>query len=90
MTQTFLSRQMQELEIAATYNLLYNASLMVKAGMGCAVCLGGNIPDAEENGLCFRPLGPPMEAALSLIWKKHQVFSRLAERLPEMLRQLTA
>ncbi len=29
--------------IVATYNLLYNASLLVKAGLGIAICLGGII-----------------------------------------------
>ena len=38
---SWLGRGLDTLNVAATYSLLYNASLMVEEGMGCALCLDG-------------------------------------------------
>lgn len=69
-----------EPEIAATYNLVYNASLMVDEGIGAALCLDKIINVSGESGLCFRPLSPRLEIGMSLVWKKGQVFSKAAEQ----------
>lgn len=64
----------------ATYNLIYNASLMVEEGLGYALCLDKLVNTSENSRLCFRPLTPKMEAHLDIVWKKYQVFSSAAER----------
>lgn len=74
------------LNVSVRYNLIYNASLMVEAGMGCALCLEGLIPTDEKSPLCFRPLSPPLTADLVLCWKKGKPLSRAANRFLEMLR----
>lgn len=67
-----------DLNIAATYNLLYNASLMVQEGLGYAVCLDKLINLSPDSTLTFKPLKPELEAALDMVWKKGRVFSRAA------------
>ncbi|MGO0985320.1 LysR family transcriptional regulator [Clostridioides difficile] len=62
--------------IVATYNLVYNASLMVDEGLGYALCLDKLINTTGNSNLCFRPLEPRLEAHLNIVWKKHQVFSK--------------
>lgn len=64
----------------ATYNLVYNASLMVEEGLGYALCLDKLVNTSEHSRLCFRPLKPKMEANLDIVWKKYQVFSGAADR----------
>ena len=39
----------------------------------------GLIDTSEESGLCFRPLEPPLETKMYIIWKKYQLFSPIAE-----------
>ncbi|MCI9170501.1 MAG: LysR family transcriptional regulator [Lawsonibacter sp.] len=68
-----------KMEIIATYNLLFNASLMVEEGLGYAICLDKIIPTTADRPLCFRPLEPRMEAGISVAWKKYQVFSKAAQ-----------
>ena len=63
------------LNIVATYNLLYNASLLVEDGLGYAVCFDRLINVTGDSKLCIRPLFPRIENAGNLIWKKYQVFS---------------
>lgn len=64
--------------IVATYNLIYNASLLVEAGIGYAVGLDGLINTSGSN-LCFRPLYPKLETHLALAWKRYQTFSKPAQ-----------
>ncbi|MCH5270944.1 MAG: LysR family transcriptional regulator [Lachnospiraceae bacterium] len=74
-----------KLNIVATYNLIYNASLMVDEGFGYALCLDRIIFSADHDSLCFRPLEPRLEAHLDIAWKKYQVFSKAAEKFLEAL-----
>lgn len=75
------------LNIVATYNLIYNASLMVDEGFGYALCLDRLVFSADNNNFCFRPLEPGLEAHLSIAWKKYQVFSKAAEKFLEALQE---
>ncbi len=45
----WLGREYESLDIVATYNLLYNASLMVEENVGCALCLDGIIPEYTKK-----------------------------------------
>ncbi len=69
-----------KLNIVATYNLLFNGSLMVDEGMGYAICLDKIINVSGESSLCFRPLEPRMEDSMNLVWKKYQVFTKASEK----------
>ena len=80
-------RDFDNLNIVATYNLIYNASLMVDEGFGYALCLDRLVFSAENNNFCFRPLEPGLEAHLSIAWKKYQVFSKAAEKFLEALQE---
>lgn len=80
----WLRKEPSELHTVATYNLIYNASLMVDEGMGYAFTLDKLVNTAGSN-LCFRPLKPRLELGMYLVWKKSQLFSRAAELFLEQL-----
>ena len=69
----------EHLNIAVTYNLVYNAAIMVKAGIGYAVTLDKLVNTTGDSDLCFRPLKPKLESGLDIVWKKYQVFSPAAK-----------
>ena len=75
----WLGGDFDRLEIAATYNLVFNAAIMVEQGMGCALTLDHLVGSMDVGGLCFRPLAPKVESGLNLVWKKYQVFLPAAE-----------
>ena len=77
---TWLHRPVSEIHIAGTYNLLYNASLMVSEGIGYAFALDKIINVTGDTNLCYRPLKPDLEATMYLMWKKYQVLSKAAEK----------
>ena len=71
----WLGFPMSRLHIAATYTLLFNGSLMVRSGLGYALCFDHIAPSGKDSPFAFRPLTSP----LSLVWKKHQILSAPAE-----------
>lgn len=72
------------LSIVGNYNLLYNASLMVEAEIGSALCLEGILQDSST--LKFIPLYPNLYSSLSVIWKKDHPLSSVAQSFLEELR----
>ena len=74
------------LNVVTTFNLLFNAAIMVEAGMGYALTIGRLADTSAESALCFRPLEPKLEAGLCLVWKRYQVFSDAAETFLKKLR----
>lgn len=66
------------LNVAATYNLIYNGSLLADEGLGYAICLDKLI-NTRGSTLCFRPLSPALQATAYIVRKKHQIFSKAAE-----------
>lgn len=66
---------MRELNVVATYNLVYNASLMVEDGLGYAICFDRLVNTTGESPLCMRPLVPEVLATGTLMWKRYQPLS---------------
>lgn len=77
----------KKLNIVATYNLVYNAAIMVDEGIGYAVTLDKLADTSNSSNLCFRPLKPRLESGLNVIWKKYQVFSPAAQIFLDRLRE---
>ena len=83
----WLKQEISELNITATYNLIFNASLLVEEGLGYAIGLDRIINTSGNSSLCFRPLVPRLENELSIIWKKYQMFSKPSQKFLEVLRK---
>ncbi len=75
----WLRKEFSDLNIISTYNLIFNASLMVEEGLGYALGFD-KIINTCGSPLVFRPLNPTMEAEMSVIWKKYQIFSKAADK----------
>ena len=69
----------ERLNIVSTFNLIYNAALLVEAGAGYAISLDGLTDTSRDSTLCFRPLSPRLESRLAIVWKNDQVFSPAAQ-----------
>ena len=80
----------EKLNVVATYNLLYNASLMVKQGIGYAVGLDKIVGTSSESGLKFIPFEPRLETHLDVAWKKSAVLSRTSETFLKYLKNTLA
>ena len=85
--KNFFHMEQDKLNIAATYSLLFNGSLMVDEGLGYAVCFDKLVNVSGDSSLCFRPLKPKIEAHMGIIWKKYQVFSKPAQKFLQKLQE---
>jgi len=83
----WLKTEPEKLNIAASYNLIYNASLMVEEGIGYAIGLDKLINTGADSPFVFRPLMPIMESPLDIVWKKYQVFSPAAQVFLQKLQE---
>ena len=83
---SWFGEDFEKLDIVTTFNLIYNASLMVESGIGYAITLDRLVSTDEGSALCFRPLKPKLESGLNIVWKKYQVFSPAAELFLERLK----
>lgn len=83
----FFPCEQDKLNIVATYNLLFNGSLMVDEGMGYAICFDKIINVSGNSNLCFIPLEPKLESGMNIVWKKYQVFTKAAERFIQKLQE---
>ena len=81
------SEELSSLNIVATYNLVYNASLLVEDGLGYAICFDKLINTTGDSPLCMRPLVPAMKSTGYLIWKKYQVFSPAVQMFIDRVRE---
>lgn len=83
----WFGEQIDKINIISTYDLLYNASIMVKEEMGYAIAFDKIIDTGRDSELCFRPLKPSLESGINIIWKNYQVFSKAAEAFKDQLKQ---
>ena len=80
--------RVDELTIAATGDIPFNLSLLVKEGIGSLLCFDKIINTTETSNLRYIPLDPPMFSPLYIIWKKNAELTPPARKLMERFRYL--
>ena len=85
--QNWFENKYQDLNIVASYNLIYNASLMVESGIGNAFCINKIINTFRSDKLVFIPVKPTLHSNVIFIWKKYQVFSEVNKLFLEELQR---
>ncbi len=79
--------QPDALQIKATYNLIFNGAVMVRAGIGCAVVLDRLVNTGQDSDIVFRPLAGVPKTDMYVIWRKYQKFTSIAELLLNELKK---
>lgn len=75
----WIGNDFDKLNIILTYNLIYNAALMVEEGIGYALTIDKLVNTTNTSDLCFVYLKPKLEIELRVVWKKNQVFSEASK-----------
>ena len=89
----WFGRSLSELNVRATYNLIYNALFLVEQGLGLAFSLEGLISEHTypHEHIVSRPLAGAPVSHNFIVWKPEQTFSRAAvavrARLEEVFRE---
>ena len=84
---TFFADILSSPHMVASYNLIYNAGLMVEAGMGYALCIDDLINTEGDHPLTFVPLTPTLHSNVYLFTKKYQVFSKATKLFLDRLQE---
>lgn len=79
--------KMDQLHIAGTFTLTFNGTIFVQEGLGCLLTFDKLADTSESSPLCFRPIEPALETWMYVIWKKYQIFTPIAERLLQQLKE---
>lgn len=74
----WFGKSFEQVRVAARFNLIINAAMMVKRHVGVALCL--NLGTAVYPSLKMTPLSPPLESGAVLAWNKNQIRSRAVEQ----------
>ena len=83
----WLGYPVEKLNIVGLYNLIYNASVMVREGLGIALTLEGLINTTGNTPLRFVPLNPRITARLVLAWRKGVMFCPAAGKFLEIAKE---
>jgi len=76
---SILQRKTELLNIVATYNLLFNVSLMVSEGLGYGIGYERLIYTSGDSDLTFVPIRPNRAIAVTFVWKKDGYLSKACE-----------
>lgn len=82
----WLGGNLDQLTIIGSYNLLYNASLLVKENIASALCIDGILNTTATN-LTFIPLWPPITATINIVWKRNATFSNAAKVFLQLIQK---
>lgn len=82
---SWFGEETPRLHIAATYDLLFNTTLMVKEGLGYPIGFDNLVHTGKGSGLVFIPLSPELSSPMHVIWKKYQAFTPASKILLEEL-----
>jgi DNA-binding transcriptional LysR family regulator len=77
-----------ELNVVGHFDLIGNASHLVRSGAACAVSVGSLLQIDECSDLRFVPFEPPLTIASYLVWKKYRLRSRACEEFLNRLNSM--
>ena len=84
--KAWAGERFEDLRLEGSSRLAYNASLFVREGLGYQLTFRHLVDTSGDSGLVFRPLSPPLEVSLYLIWNRYQTFTPIAERFLAQVR----
>lgn len=83
----WLGYSMRDANVLAAYNLINNAVLMAEEGLGYLISLDKLANTTATGKLVFRPLNPPVEAPLYLIWRRNYTLSNVSALFLKIIRE---
>lgn len=83
----WFGEQTPNLHIVATYDLLFNTTIMARKKLGYPIGFDGLVNTGSDSDLCFIPLEPELHSPMHIIWKKYQIFTPVAKLLLSELKE---
>lgn len=77
----------EELTLEGSFRLSYNGAIFVSEGLGYLLTFEHLIDTGTQSPLTFRPLSPGLYNHMYLLWRRHQLFTPIAQRFLEHLQK---
>lgn len=77
--------RINRLTLEGSFRLSYNGAIFAMEGLGYLLTFDHLIDTGASSGLVARPLDPPLENRMYIIWRKYQVFSPIVKRFLQEL-----
>lgn len=78
---------MEKYNLVGSYNLIYNASVLIQAGFCSTISFDKLANTSSESDLCFIPLDPPVKSEAVLAWRKDFRLSKQAQLLLDEIKK---
>ncbi|MBS6464624.1 MAG: LysR family transcriptional regulator [Firmicutes bacterium] len=75
-----------QLDIYATYNLLYNSAMLVDCEIGAALAIEGAVSLYHNPNIIFKPFYPELTVSSVVVWKKYQPTSQAVAKFIELIK----
>lgn len=75
-----------KLDIYMTFNLIYNAAMLVDCGFGVATTIEGAVSLYQNPNIVFKPFYPALTATSVLVWKKYQPASQAVTKFIDFIK----
>ena len=76
-----------KMNVYATYNLLYNAAMLVNCEIGAAISIEGAASLYKNPNIIFKPFYPELAVTSTMVWKKHQPQTQAVSTFLEYVRE---
>ena len=76
-----------KMNVYATYNLLYNAAMLVNCEIGAAISIEGAASLYQNPNIIFKPFYPELAVTSTMVWKKHQPQTQAVSTFLEYVRE---
>ncbi|KRN28082.1 hypothetical protein IV38_GL001532 [Lactobacillus selangorensis] len=86
--EAWLGAPLEKEQVVGTYNLIFNAALLVEQNFGTLVGFNNLIASTADNHLIFRPLAYFHAAQMNLVWKRGRELSPIAAAFLTEINQL--
>lgn len=77
MLSTWAHQPLADLNIAGTYNLVFNIFPLIQASVGSGIVIEGVTRDRHTEAVTFVPFEPELKTHCVLVWKKNRTLSPL-------------
>ena len=77
-----------KLNVVATYNLAYNAGILVREGLGYALTLDHLVNTSCQSDLAFLPVTPEIASPMHLVYDRNHTFTKASRLFLDELKKI--
>lgn len=78
--ESWLGYSLLDAQISASYNLIFNAAILVQKRIGIAVGINNLVEPTSMNGLVFKPFDSYLDSHIDIVWNESKELSEISAK----------